>query len=174
MPSSLRTALLVALAAGLAALALGGCGSDDGEPIPASSSQELLAQLEQIREAFNGRDCTTARSHAIELSRLVDRLPSDVVGYNELVQAGSNLNQLITDQCNDSQSGVVSTGDASSPEPSPEPPPGGETTPTDVSTADPGSTTDETTLPAEESGNEGGGPGQGPGNQGSGGGFGAG
>jgi hypothetical protein len=94
--------ILAALAAAALALVAGGCGSDD-KSIPPSSSDQLLAQLQGVRDQVESGDCELAKTGAIRFKSSVDSLPSDVQSdtKQDLNKLADNLIELTNDpgQC---------------------------------------------------------------------------
>jgi hypothetical protein len=132
------------------ALALAGCGSDDGT-IPEDQGQSLLGVLAATEEAVSSGDCERAQEFAQEFVSQTEQLPDSVDPEvaEELTNAGTNLEDLAAnpDQCATGASGF----DEEQPEVSvPEEEP--ETTTTDeteTTTEEPETTTEEP-EPTEE------------------------
>ncbi len=136
MRGTLRNSLLMCAFA----LALAGCGSDDGT-IPPGDADNLLNQIDAVRDAVQEGDCDLAQSHAEELISQVDELPNDVDPEvaGALTKAAANLDDLAAnpDQCTE-------TGASGIPGAQPT-----ETTDT-TETVEPETTTTETTTTDEE------------------------
>jgi len=140
------TALLLALAAGLAV----GCGGDDeepkGDPIPADAAQQLESRLAEIerRFEFGGGACADIANDsqpAVEttLASLPQGVDPDV--RSALEQSFERLFQLTSDQC-DEQKGQDTESEA-------EPPPETDTT-IDTDTIPTETLPPETTPPPDE------------------------
>jgi hypothetical protein len=131
MPFGPRT-ILAAMAA-VAVLGAAGCGSSDDKSIPPSASDQLLAQLQGVRDQMEGGNCALAKSAAIQFKDDVGSLPSDVDSdtKKDLDQLADNMIELTNDE-----SQCVPTGDS------------GETgaTSTDTSATEEPTTTEETTT----------------------------
>jgi hypothetical protein len=99
----LGTTRLPPLLAVLAVLAaLSGCGSDEisGE-IPQENADQLNNKLNEVRSAFELRDCDAASERTQEFGQLVDDLPATagVELKGALRDAGDNLTLLLEQQC---------------------------------------------------------------------------
>ena len=94
---------LAALTAAALALAAAGCGSSDDKSIPPTSADQLLAQLDGVRDQVENGTCELAKSQAIQFKSSVDSLPSDVQAdtKTDLNQLADNLIELADDpsQC---------------------------------------------------------------------------
>jgi hypothetical protein len=138
---------ILAAVAAVAALGAAGCGSDDDKSIPPSSSDQLLTQLQSVRDQMENGDCALAQSAAIQFKSRVDDLPSDVQSdtKKDLNQLADNMIELTSDesQCVPT-GGTGETGPTSTDT---------DTTtteePTTTSTTSTATTTDETTKPEE-------------------------
>jgi hypothetical protein len=111
-PSTSRR--LIALAACLAALVAGGCGSDDeqepqGKPIPAAQAQALQDQLDSIqgRYDFGGGACGDISGGADPNTKAVDQIlasiPNSVAAdvRSALDDSFDRLFQLTDEQCDE-------------------------------------------------------------------------
>jgi hypothetical protein len=125
----------------LAAAGLAGCGGGDegaGGTIPPEHSQSLLAQLEDIRVAIDDDNCTSARTDATQFVEEVNALPeeSGVELKEQLREAGQNLDDLVTEECEDTgatgETGPVEETTTTAPPVTP--PPVEETPPVDEET----------------------------------------
>lgn len=127
-----RAAVVVAALA----LALAGCGGsdDDGGTIPAEKADDLIAQLEAVREAAGEGDCTTAGRAAEQFGTVVDSLPATVgVETKEALRsAGDNMAVLARDPAECELAGTTGLQ-------------GTQTTPTTTATATATTTTQTTT-----------------------------
>jgi hypothetical protein len=117
MPFGPRT-ILAALAAGALALGAWGCGSSDDKSIPPSSSDQLLAQLDDVQGQVESGNCEVAKSGAIQFKNSVDGLPSDVdsATKKDLNQLADNLIELTNDPAQCAQGASGETGPTSKPE----------------------------------------------------------
>jgi hypothetical protein len=138
MRGTLHKSLLVCVFA----LALAGCGSDDGT-IPPEDADNLLNQVEAVRSAAEGGLCDRAQDHAQEFVDGVNALPNDVDPEvaSELTKAATNLEDLAASpsQCTETETGATGL-------------PGVEPTDTTdtTETVEPETTTTETTSTDEE------------------------
>jgi hypothetical protein len=127
------------------ALALAGCGSDDGT-IPPEDADNLLNQVEAVRSAAEGGLCDRAQDHAQEFVDGVNALPNDVDPEvaSELTKAATNLEDLAASpsQCTETETGATGL-------PGVEPTDTTDTTDT-TETVEPETTTTETTSTDEE------------------------
>jgi hypothetical protein len=144
MPFGPRT-ILAALAAGALALGAWGCGSSDDKSIPPSSSDQLLAQLDDVQGQVESGNCEVAKSGAIQFKNSVDGLPSDVdsATKKDLNQLADNLIELTNDPAQCAQGASGETGPTSTDTSTTE-----ETTTAESTTTT--STTEETTTKPEE------------------------
>ena len=161
MPGRLRNTLL----APVLAVALAGCGSDDGT-IPPSDSDNLIAQLDSVEQAVAAGDCVTAGERSEDFVDLVDDLPAEVGAETKaaLREAGANLALLTSDEEQCQPTGATGETGVEPVEPTTEP----ETEPTTTETAteeEPEEEEPEEEEPEEEEDEEGpggGGPDGGP------------
>jgi hypothetical protein len=119
-------------AALLAALALGACGKDDGDPIPASQANALIRGLDTAkRQAEQGSCGTLLRTTLPALEQRAQRLKSTVGSDTRTtIQDGiAHLRELATDQCNQQQEQQLPTTS--------------ETTTSETTTSEPTTTTTE-------------------------------
>ena len=144
MPFGARRILAVLAAVG--ALGAAGCGSGDDKSIPPTSSDQLLAQLQAVRDEVRSGDCELAKSRAIQFKGSVDGLPADVQSdtKHDLNQLADNLIELANDPTQCVQEGVTGETGATSTDTS--------TTeePTTTTTTSSSTTEDTTTKPEEE------------------------
>jgi hypothetical protein len=143
MPFGPRIILAVA-AAGALALGAWGCGSSDDKSIPSSSSDQLLAQLDDVQGQVESGDCEVAKSGAIQFKNSVAGLPSDVDSETkkDLNQLADNLIELTNDPSQCAQEGASGEGGV-------EPTDTSETEPTTEPTTSTTTTEEETTKPEE-------------------------
>jgi hypothetical protein len=93
-------------AALLAALALGACGKDEGDPIPAGNAEALIRGLETAERQAEQGNCVTLRETTIPvLAQRARKLPSSVGSDTRTtIEDGiAHLQELATDQCNRKQ-----------------------------------------------------------------------
>jgi hypothetical protein len=131
----------------LAALALGACGKDTGEPIPAGKATALIRGLDTAkRQAEQGSCGTLLRTTIPVLDRRARDLPSSVGSDTRTtIQDGiAHLRELATQQCNQQkqqqQQPTTTTSDTTTSGTSTE------TTTTDTTTTDTSATTTDTTT----------------------------
>jgi hypothetical protein len=143
MPFGPRT-ILAALAAGALALGAWGCGSSDDKSIPPTSSDQLLAALDDVQGQVESGNCEVAKSGAIQFKNSVDGLPSDVdsATKKDLNQLADNLIELTNDPAQCAQGASGETGPTSTDTSTTE-----ESTTAESTTTT--STTEETTKPEE-------------------------
>jgi uncharacterized membrane protein YgcG len=100
------------------ALAVAGCGSGDEKSIPPSSSEQLLAALEVVREQVRAGRCELAESEAVTFQSTVEEVSGQVDGEtrDELNQLADNLvelagapGQCTTEEGATGEAGVVET-----------------------------------------------------------------
>jgi hypothetical protein len=136
MRGTLRNSLLVCAFA----IALAGCGSDDGT-IPPEDADNLINQLEAVQNYVEEGECDRAEQQAEELVTAVNELPNDVDPEvaGELTKAAANLDQLASEPEQCTETGASGIGGV---EPT-------DTTDT-TETVEPETTTTETTTTDEE------------------------
>ena len=99
--------------AALAALALAGCGGDDGGDIPKRPSERLRNSLAEVKSALQRDDCDAAARRLSTVDARVEDLPDDV---------DDDVRQTIEDGV-DELRGMVEAECVGRPEPEPEPEP---------------------------------------------------
>ena len=120
------------------ALTLAGCGSGDDGTIPPDDANNLLNQVEAVKNDVESGDCETAKQHAQELVAGVNALPNDVDPdvASELTKAAFNLTQLASTDCEEGTSGITGLDTTET-----------DTTATQTETTQPETTTTTTTEP---------------------------
>ena len=107
----IRARRTCALALAACALALTACGGDEEGTIPQEPGQQLLAQLQAVRQAIDSGQCDAAQASAVELATNLSALPEDVdpAVRAALVDAGANLTALAGDptQCEEPDVGTT-------------------------------------------------------------------
>jgi hypothetical protein len=100
----------IALLAGVFAIAIGGCGGDNGT-IPTQDSEELLNMLAQVESLVETGDCAVAATSAGQLTDAINELPEDVDPevQSALTKGASNLLALTKDP--DNCTGEGNTGE---------------------------------------------------------------
>ncbi len=112
MPGRLQMTLL----AGVCALTLGACGSDEAGTIPKENSSSLVATLDAIQGEVDAGNCELAGESAQAFVDGVNLLPAEVDDEVKqgLQDAANQLRKLTADptQCEDQQSGTTGAGGA--------------------------------------------------------------
>ena len=158
-----RTTSMLALL-GVAGALAGGCGSDEGRPIPASLKQQLDVQLEEAEARLgNGspgacQDITNDTEP--ETLRLLDRVPDDVDAdvRNALNEGFARLFELVSERCDQLEGERTETTpetETTPPETETTPPTETETetTPTETTPPETETTPEEPTVPDPGNGN---------------------
>ena len=156
----MRFAKTTALIACLAALLLGGCGSngDDGKQLPASTRQELDKQLRSVENRFDagGGACSDIAQNQDSVQKTLESIPADVNAdvRNALRDGFDRLFQLTAEQCDEQKNQPTETQPT---ETTPAPAPPTEPTPTEPTP------TETTPAPPEKKPKREKGPKEGPG-----------
>jgi septal ring factor EnvC (AmiA/AmiB activator) len=136
-----------------AALSLGACGKDEGDPIPAGQAQALIRGLDTAqRQADNGACSTLLNTTIPALEKRAQRLKSTVGSdVRTTIQDGvAQLRQLATDQCTaKQQQQQPTTSDTTTSETTTSETTTSDTTTTDTTTSD---TTTDTAPPPTDTG----------------------
>jgi hypothetical protein len=107
----MRGRLLISLLVCAFALGFSACGGDDDGTIPPDDADNLLNQVEAVKDAVDEGNCELAQDHAQELISVVNNLPNEVDSKvaSELTKAASNLDELAADptECVSGASGVT-------------------------------------------------------------------
>jgi hypothetical protein len=90
--------LLLALALGVAAIALASCGEEDAQLLPGGTAREITANLDTVQVLADEGDCVGAESAALQVSEQVEALEGvDERLKRALREGAARLNEVVAE-----------------------------------------------------------------------------